>query len=98
MNCERLHAFADISSVEAFLAELSTREAGPLVQELPRSPGARENRWMHLLADESVEQSQRASQETLASSSEIAQLTARIDTLEQELASLKAIVLAGKPS
>ncbi|MBS4095483.1 MAG: YceH family protein, partial [Sulfuricella sp.] len=35
-NSERLHRFADISSVEGFLEELATREAGALVVELPR--------------------------------------------------------------
>ena len=44
LNCERLHAFADISSVEAFLEELAGRPAGALVVELPRAPGSRENR------------------------------------------------------
>ena len=44
LNCERLHRFADISSVEAFLEELAGRADGPLVVELPRLPGARENR------------------------------------------------------
>ncbi|AJY15650.1 YceH family protein [Burkholderia multivorans] len=48
LNSARLHGFADISSVEAFLDELATREP-PLVVRLPRAPGARENRWMHLL-------------------------------------------------
>jgi len=49
---ERMHRFADISSVEAFLEELAQRApeaGGPLVIRLPRSPGERENRWAHLL-------------------------------------------------
>ena len=50
INCERLHKFADISSVESFLVELAERAAGALVVELPRQPGSRENRWMHLLS------------------------------------------------
>ena len=50
INCERLHKFADISSVEAFLVELSERADGALVVELPRQPGSRENRWTHLLS------------------------------------------------
>lgn len=50
LNCERLHKFADISSVEAFLEELAARPEGALVVELPRLPGARENRWAHLLS------------------------------------------------
>ena len=52
-NCERLHRFADLSSVEAFLDELATRTAekgGSLVVKLPRAPGAREPRWAHLLS------------------------------------------------
>ncbi|MCX2865091.1 YceH family protein [Paucibacter sp. PLA-PC-4] len=46
---ERLHRFADISSVEGFLDELATREP-PYVIKLARAPGARESRWAHLLS------------------------------------------------
>ena len=51
-NCDRLHRFADLSSVEAFLDELAARSAdkgGALVVKLPRAPGAREARWAQLL-------------------------------------------------
>ena len=51
-NCDRLHRFADVSSVEAFLEELAARPAekgGALVVKLPRAPGAREARWAQLL-------------------------------------------------
>ena len=51
-NVERLHRFADASSVEGFLDELAGRseeKGGPLAQRLPRAPGAREARWAHLL-------------------------------------------------
>jgi uncharacterized protein len=47
-NSERLHRFADISSVEGFLDELAGK-AEPRVVKLPRAPGAREARWAHLL-------------------------------------------------
>jgi len=50
---ERLHRFADTSSVEAFLDELAQRpetSGGPLVALLPRRPGEREARWAHLLS------------------------------------------------
>src|SRR6266446_9608659 len=50
INCERLHSFADISAVQGFLDELAARPAGPLVVELARLPGSRENRWAHLLS------------------------------------------------
>jgi len=52
LNAERWYRFADISSVEGFLEELQDRSAekgGPLVIKLPRAPGAREQRWAHLL-------------------------------------------------
>jgi uncharacterized protein len=51
LNAARLHAFADASSAEVFLEELAEREP-PLVIKLPRSPGERESRWMHLLCGE----------------------------------------------
>lgn len=51
LHCERLHRFADISSVEGFLEELAEREPHRVVK-LPRAPGAREARWAHLLCGE----------------------------------------------
>jgi uncharacterized protein len=45
----RAHAFADNDEVSAALAALAERE---LTRELPREPGRRETRWMHLLAAE----------------------------------------------
>lgn len=51
-NSERLYAFADTSSVEAFLNELAERAVGALVRLMPRVPGAREARWVHLLCGE----------------------------------------------
>lgn len=51
VNCERMHAFADVSAVEAFLHELAERPAGALVTELARTPGTRETRWVQRLAD-----------------------------------------------
>jgi uncharacterized protein YceH (UPF0502 family) len=52
VSTERLHRFADISSVEGFLDELAERAAeagGPLVARLARAPGEREARWAQLL-------------------------------------------------
>jgi len=51
LHCERLHRFADISSVEAFLDELQEKAPARVVR-LPRAPGARESRWAHLLCGE----------------------------------------------
>ena len=52
LNTERWYPFADISSVDGFLEELLERspdKGGPLVVKLPRAPGAREQRWAHVL-------------------------------------------------
>ena len=52
LNSERWYRFADVSSVEGFLDELQDRsedKGGPLVARLARAPGAREQRWAHLL-------------------------------------------------
>jgi len=49
LNTERMHRFADISSVEGFLDELATHEP-PYVAKLARAPGAREARWAHLIS------------------------------------------------
>jgi uncharacterized protein len=51
LNAARLHGFADVSSVEAFLDELADNEP-PRVVKLPRTPGERESRWAHLLCGE----------------------------------------------
>ena len=98
LNCERLHKFADISSVESFLVELAERAAGGLVVELPRQPGSRENRWMHLLSgvpviEESV--SARAASATTAGDvtvGEIAALKANVARLEAEVSELRTMM------
>ncbi len=51
VNCERLHRFADLSSVDGFLDELAAKTP-PWVVKLPRAPGSREARWAHLLCGE----------------------------------------------
>jgi uncharacterized protein YceH (UPF0502 family) len=48
LHSERLHRFADVSSVEGFLEELAAKEP-PRVVKLARAPGEREARWAQLL-------------------------------------------------
>ncbi len=97
INCERLHKFADISSVESFLVELAERAAGALVVELPRQPGARENRWMHLLSgapviEERVSPSVPSTSSGDVSVSEIAALKANVAKHEAEISELRELV------
>jgi uncharacterized protein YceH (UPF0502 family) len=99
-NSERLHRFADVSAVEAYLEELSGRSAGALVVELPRQPGMRENRWAHLLcgpvAVEAPVPSQR--RRWTAPDEEAVEDDGRIETLEARLAALEGEVNALKAS
>jgi uncharacterized protein YceH (UPF0502 family) len=97
INAERLHRFSDLSSVEAYLAQLAARSP-PLVAALARAPGAREIRWAHLLGDA------RSSQQAFAPAAQAAPdppadrlevLEARIAALEAELAALRGLVNAG---
>lgn len=96
INCERLHRFADISSVEAFLTELSDRTGGALVAELPRQPGTRETRWAHLLSGAPQAATAHAAPEGGSmqggdvSLGEIAALKAGVARLEADLAEVKA--------
>jgi uncharacterized protein YceH (UPF0502 family) len=96
INCERLHPFTDISSVEAFLHELAQRAAGALVVELPRQPGARENRWAHLLSGAPAiqETAARVSAPDAGSLSigELATVKAKVARLESEVNDLKVLV------
>ncbi len=94
INSERLHRFADISAVEVFLQELAARPAGPLVVQLPRLPGARENRWAHLLggAPKAEPPAGEATATAEPSLGEIATLKAKVARLDSELAALKALV------
>lgn len=93
LNCERLHRFADISSVEAFLEELAGRAGRPLVVELPRLPGARENRWMHLLSGQPSVEAVQAGKPVAVSGSEIDELRIRIATLEAEVGELRRLIM-----
>jgi len=47
-RCERLHAFADRAEAAACLTRMAALDP-PLVQELERQPGQKDNRWIHLL-------------------------------------------------
>ncbi len=96
-NSERLHRFADISSVEGFLEELvqrSQEKGGPLVVKLPRAPGAREARWTQLLCGE-VDTSAMpvaSDDEDFIASGEIAALKAEQASLRNEVDQLRGLV------
>jgi len=95
LNTERWYKFADISSVEGFLEELQDRspdKGGPLVIKLARTPGAREQRWAHLLCGP-VNEAQFAQSGVARGADGSPGTLARIEQLEAEVAQLKATVL-----
>lgn len=94
ISCERLHRFSDISAVQGFLEELAARPAGPLVVELARLPGARENRWAHLLSGSPQQEAPPAvgPSESGAQPEQVAALKAQVTRLEAEVVALKAVV------
>jgi uncharacterized protein YceH (UPF0502 family) len=92
---ERMHNFADISSVEAFLEEMAERASGALVRKLSRLPGSRESRWTHLLGGEPAADETAALVDAAAedlSLGEVAALKAHVARLEAELAGVKALL------
>lgn len=96
-NCDRLHRFADMSSVEGFLDELATRAAekgGPLVVKLPRAPGAREPRWAQLVcgAIDVSAMPVAAESEDFVAASEVAALKVQQAAMQNELTELRALV------
>ncbi len=94
INSERWYRFADISSVDAFLDELQDRseeKGGSLVVKLPRAPGAREQRWAHLLCGPVDLSTPAASGDAMVTSmDDTRRLEARIRTLEDEVATLRS--------
>ena len=105
LNTERLHRFADISSVEGFLDELAAK-AEPMVVKLNRAPGEREARWAQLLCGEVAQpagSSARGAADDGAgagagsgaysvSAGELSALRAEQTRLAAEVAELKALV------
>jgi hypothetical protein len=96
LNTDRWYKFADISSVEGFLEELQDRspeKGGSLVIRLARAPGAREQRWAHLLCGP-VDASHSAALSAARATGDGASINAmeRIAQLEAQVAQLRETV------
>ncbi|WP_038176639.1 MULTISPECIES: YceH family protein [Vibrio] len=80
----RLADFTDVKEVEAALEHMAVRSEGALVVKLPREPGKRESRYMHLFSGEvDINDIPNIPESTAVVGSE------RIEILEQEVAQLK---------
>jgi uncharacterized protein YceH (UPF0502 family) len=75
--------------VEEVLIQLQNRETGPLVKTLPKMPGQKENRVMHLMGDEKfnekLENAPQSMPEKTDDSDKIQQLETEISTLKEHI-------------
>jgi uncharacterized protein len=91
---ERMYAFEDLDAVHAALNLLQRREP-PLVKVLPRQPGTKESRYMHLLSgdvspqESFASQNQDARESTAQAASQSAADADRISNLEDEINNLR---------
>ncbi|MGB2628440.1 MAG: YceH family protein [Candidatus Acidiferrum sp.] len=93
---ERMYAFEDLEAVHSALNLLMRREP-PLVKVLPRQPGTKESRYMHLFAgDESplerieyVDSTTGPSLTGSQAADRISQLEVEVDALRRELETLR---------
>lgn len=101
-NCDRLYHFPDLSTLEAYLDEMSeargSRPVGALVVKLARQPGSREPRYAHLLSgmpDLPVYLAGQADDARAhsAPSDKFSALTTEVILLRSEVALLRQIVL-----
>src|SRR5690606_21952911 len=91
---DRLHRFADTDEVAHQIERLVTRTPAVAVR-LPKAPGQREERVMHLLGGEIDIAAMTESMAQSAPTAQRAGLEARIESLEQRVAELEA-KLAGQ--
>ena len=89
---ERMYRFEALDDVEATLKKLTEREPS-LVAVLPRQPGTKESRYMHLLSGDApaIESEPVVARPRLQASEDprIANLEAEVSALRQEVADLK---------
>lgn len=84
-RAQRMHEFGDTAEVENALEHLAAREDGPFVVRLPREPGKREQRYMHLFSGE-VDLSASVPESASPATNDLAE---RVEVLEAEVADLK---------
>lgn len=85
-NSGRMYAFESLEEVQSILDNLANAEP-PYVRQLPKRPGQKEARYMHLLGGgEPPEEDEGDIQETASS----AELASRLSKVEAELATLRA--------
>jgi uncharacterized protein YceH (UPF0502 family) len=83
---ERLHRFETLDDVQSALQKLMQRDPS-LVKVLPRQPGTKESRWVHLMSgDVAVEE---AMPQSIAATDGGAGVGERVTRVEEEVAALR---------
>lgn len=88
-NTGRMADFADLETVAETLRGLATRD-GPLVIDLPRLPGRREERYMHLLCGAPTPEQIAAVSSPPTRSTPVSESDERVAALEAEVEWLRA--------
>lgn len=98
-HCRRLHDFADNDAVADCLDGLINRERGPLVAQLPRTPGRKDSEYMHLFSGEvaavqpAAETGEKAAPAPAARKAEkTSELLQRVELLERQVAELRQML------
>lgn len=91
-RCERIYPFPDLAEAEAALQALLSSEPEPLAARLPRLPGTKEPRIVHLLCGPVEMETVAAAmeEEKGAGSGALSHLDEEVQNLRQELAELRA--------
>ncbi len=98
-HAARLAPLKDVSEVEAELEELMTRPDGPFVAKLPREPGRRESRYMHLFggpAPDIADDADDTDEMSAGPASRAGSIGERVAALEAAVAELRAQIEALK--
>ncbi|KLV08068.1 YceH family protein [Photobacterium ganghwense] len=93
----RLCDFKDVREAEQVLNDLAEHPKGPFVVKLPKEPGKRDSRYMHLFSGEvdldALQQAAASAAPVSSAASErIEALESEVEALKQEVAELKALV------
>jgi hypothetical protein len=92
-RAERMHRFEVLDDVQSALQKLMQRDPS-LVKVLPRQPGTKESRWVHLLAGdvvvpESAHAAEMTSDRTSGDGERVARLEEEVAALRREVGELK---------
>jgi len=86
---ERIRAFSDLEEVEACLETLMHWEPRPLATRLPRQPGMKEPRYVHLLSGDAGPSAQRITERAVPLEEQVEALRQEVHELREEFAKFR---------